>query len=640
MIAARTKVSPGAVHALLVAGGVLAAADMLSLWAAAVPDTVTSWGPAAVLVGSGCALVGVLGVLGASRTRASQLLVVAGGLMLASPLVSAFGAPRLAEATVSAGAAIVSCCLLGIVPVQRARRAQRVLLVLLVVSGAAAVGAVGAGSAHAAAVPLLMGAVALFAAGWMQFEATSGVERRQVLWLVLGVCGAASIATLFMFAAGTTPVRPAAVSFVAALLSLPLPITVALALLCPDRWDVRSAISRAVLSAVMLTLSVALFALGFAALRAGLDRQPTVGLLGVVAAVIAALHHPVLVHARKTIDELLFGGRAELIPTLTRLGDQLSTATAPAEWLESLRSALAVPGLVLQDGGAMLATAGALGSEVTSLPLRVGETTAGELLIGLPRDQLRLPPATQAVLQLIATPLAQALQSAHLTEQLQRSRGHVVGVLEEERRRMRRDLHDGLGPTLTGVAYTADAAANLVSSNPVQAAALLQELRADVAEAIAEIRRIVYGLRPKALDELGLVGAVRQQTGRLLARDGKPFHVEISAPELSDLPAAVEVVAYRVTVEAVTNVARHAAVDRVEVAFALDHTGVLDVVITDAGTSNAPWSEGVGIASMRERVEQIGGSLTVSAHAGGVVRARLPIHQDSAPGPRSDFPAL
>lgn len=638
MTLALSKRSRGSLRFLLVVGGVLVAADLLSLWTASASDTVTLWGPAAILMGSGCALAGAFGQARPTRTSTSQLLVTAGGLMLVAPLLSALGISRFGEATVTAGAALVPCCVLGIVPMRRVRLAQNVLLLVLFASGAAAVGVVAAG-ADALAVPALAGSVALFAAGWVQFELSSGAGRRQVLWLVLGVCSATLLAALFLFAADSVPGQATTVSLVATLLALPLPVTLAIALLCPDRWDVRSAISRVVLGVVMLTLSLSLFAVCAAALHAALHHQPPVGMLGVLAGLIAALHHSVLVQARRTIDELLFGGRAELIPTLTLLGEQLSTATAPAEWLESLRSALAVPGLVLQDGAVVLATAGALGAQVTSLPLRAGKTTAGELLIGLPPEQLRLPAATQTVLQLVATPLAQALQSARLSEQLQRSRSQVVGVLEEERRRMRRDLHDGLGPTLTGVAYSADAAANILSSRPLEAAALLQELRADVAAAIDEIRRIVYGLRPKALDELGLVGAVRSQSERLLARDGRPFRVDVAAPALPELPAAVEVVAFRVALEAVTNVARHAATDRADVTFLLEGPDLLDVTVKDSGTGDAAWTEGVGIASMRERVEQIGGSLTIHTHlSGSVVRARLPIHQGHAPLPPADLP--
>jgi signal transduction histidine kinase len=200
--------------------------------------------------------------------------------------------------------------------------------------------------------------------------------------------------------------------------------------------------------------------------------------------------------------------------------------------------------------------------------LWAGPEHVGDLVVALPSDQLQLAPATRSVLGLIAAPLAQALHAVRLSEQVQASRGRVIAALEDERRRMRRDLHDGLGPTLTGIAYSADAASNLVSSDADGAAQVLRELRSDAAEAIVEIRRIVHGLRPKALDELGLVAAVEQRVSRLRAADGRMLQVEITAPDtLPELPAALEVVAYRVAVEAVTNVARHSGVAAALVTF-------------------------------------------------------------------------
>lgn len=331
-------------------------------------------------------------------------------------------------------------------------------------------------------------AVVLFCAGWFQFELTSGAQRRQLLWLILSVCSSVPVCPLFLVAAENAS----------------LAISAGIALVGPDDRDVRGLISRIALHVVMLTFYLSLFATCAAGLQALKGGPVPVGLLGVVAALIAAAYHPILLQARGTIDELLFGGRADPVITLGRLGEQLTSGIAPEQWLESLRSALAVPSLVLHREQDVLAAAGdPTDAETTSIELRVGDDVAGELVVALPPGQLQLPPTTRAVLQLVAAPLAQALQAAHLSEQLLRSRGHVVGVLEEERRRMRRDLHDGLGPTLTGVAYTADAAANSIASDPSKAAALLQDLRADVGEAIAEIRRIFYCLRPKASTSLG-----------------------------------------------------------------------------------------------------------------------------------------
>jgi signal transduction histidine kinase len=408
--------------------------------------------------------------------------------------------------------------------------------------------------------------------------------------------------------------------------------------MAPDARDIRSVMSRTVLAAVMTTLVVSLFSVGAAALSAGTAGTPSVGLLGLLAAALAAGYHPVLVQARTTIDELLFGGRPDPVVTLSRLGEQLSEGTEPAEWLESLRRALAVSGLLLRRDDVVLAQAGERDGTVTSVQLRVGALVAGSLEVTLPPEQVQLPPTTRAVLQLVSTPLAQAVHAAHLTEELQRSRVQVVGVLEDERRRMRRDLHDGLGPTLTGVAYTADAAANLVGTDPVQASELLRELRADVAAALAEIRRIVYGLRPRALDELGLVRAVQQGVERLRTAQGRPFAVTTSAPPLPELPAAVEVVAYRVAVEALTNAARHAHVEGARLELSVGDC--LELVISDDGRSDGAWSEGVGIASMRERVAQVGGVLEVGGgSSGGRVRAELPLRRQQGVAPPAQAPA-
>jgi signal transduction histidine kinase len=363
---------------------------------------------------------------------------------------------------------------------------------------------------------------------------------------------------------------------------------------------------------------------------------PSLGVLGVLVTVIAAGYHPVLVRVRDTADELLFGGRADPVETLTLLGSELSAGSSPQEWLRALRLALGVPAVELRTQDRTVARSGddpGNGSEVTSL--RLGAEPVGELVVSLPPEQLRLPATTRAVLDLVAGPLAQAVHATRLAAQLQASRGRVVAALEEERRRVRRDLHDGLGPTLTGIAYSADAARNLVSTDPAASVALLRDLRADTADAIAEIRRIVYGLRPRAIDELGLVAAVRQQVSRLGTADGRPLRVALDAPHaLPDLPAAVEVVAYRVAVEAVTNVARHAGVDEATLRFAV-RDGSLDVEVCDGGGSGTVWTPGVGLAGMRERVEEVGGLLTVETAPGrNRVSARIPLPDDAHGDPR------
>jgi two-component system NarL family sensor kinase len=219
-----------------------------------------------------------------------------------------------------------------------------------------------------------------------------------------------------------------------------------------------------------------------------------------------------------------------------------------------------------------------------------------------------------------------ALHAVLLSQELQRSRERLVAAREEERRRLRRDLHDGLGPILTAVTLKADAARSALDTAPTQADGLLAELRGDAKQAIADLRRVVEDLRPAALDELGLLGALSQQMDRF-ARRGLAITLE-APPALPVLPAAVEVAAYRIIAEALTNIARHAHAHQVTIAVAID--GSLCVAVHDDGTPSTAngdrWRPGVGLLSMAERVAEVGGTLEVGpTSTGGRVQASLPL---------------
>jgi signal transduction histidine kinase len=220
----------------------------------------------------------------------------------------------------------------------------------------------------------------------------------------------------------------------------------------------------------------------------------------------------------------------------------------------------------------------------------------------------------------VAPHLALVADACRTDLALEQARERLVRGREEERRRLRRDLHDGLGPILTGVAFSADAASNLVETDPKQAIELIVAARRDVTDALGEIRRIVEDLRPPALDELGLEGAIRQHAQRL-----PQLEVTVSGSILpADLPAAVEVAAYRIATEALTNVARHANATKANVDVTLN--GHLAVAISDDGQRQDGWIEGVGLGSMRDRARELGGALTAGPFAGGGrVVANLPV---------------
>ena len=211
------------------------------------------------------------------------------------------------------------------------------------------------------------------------------------------------------------------------------------------------------------------------------------------------------------------------------------------------------------------------------------------------------------------------------TTDLQRSRERLVTAREEERRRVRRDLHDGLGPMLGSLTLKLDVAGDLVQENPAAARALLLDLKAQAQTAIADVRRLVYALRPPALDDLGLVAALRAE---LMQYELRGLRVTIDAPaSLPPLPAAVEVAAYRIIQEALTNIVRHAGAQHCLSRLWL-HDGAIHLEVSDDGSGISPLHEkGIGLDSMRERAEELGGSCVIeSLPAGGTrVRATLPL---------------
>jgi signal transduction histidine kinase len=207
---------------------------------------------------------------------------------------------------------------------------------------------------------------------------------------------------------------------------------------------------------------------------------------------------------------------------------------------------------------------------------------------------------------------------------------------EEERRRIRRDLHDGLGPALAGVALGVDAARNILRRDPDSADTLLADLKDETLGCVTEVRRIVDDLRPPALDELGLLPALAAFADRLSARE-EALRVSFDVPDtMPPLPAAVENAAYRIAIEAMTNVSRHARARSCQLSIGVSpsagqgtepHTKLTLEIRDDGIGIPALHHAGVGLASMSERAAELGGDCLVANPEGGgtQVRAHLPM---------------
>ncbi len=465
--------------------------------------------------------------------------------------------------------------------------------------------------------------VAVVAAVWWRLERCPPEDREPLLWnaLALGVCAVSAIPLLFVDSGWPY--------FVVVLILLLVTCAgVVVGLHPPAGVDVRLLILRTAVYIVTIVAALALFDGLAAATAVWGGGTPSLSALGVLSVVVAIAFLPIKRALTTALDRLLFGDRLDTLSVARRFGDELTAGDEPAAALYALREALWLPYAALVDSTGALVEAGTMSGVAHRIPLRIGASDVGTLVIGLRPGERRLSSSDQDALRVVAPALAQAVHAQVLAGELRRSRQAVVSAIEDERRRLRRDLHDGLGPTLTGVAYASDAARNLLRANPDEAERLIVSVRSDVRDAIGDVRRLVDGLRPSALDQLGLVGAVAQHSTHLHTAIGARLDVWLSASaSLPALPAATEVAAYRIITEALTNVARHACADRAEVAISADEDALL-IVISDTGAAVAEpgWKPGVGLSSMRERAELLGGTFSAApGELGGAVRVSLPL---------------
>jgi signal transduction histidine kinase len=261
------------------------------------------------------------------------------------------------------------------------------------------------------------------------------------------------------------------------------------------------------------------------------------------------------------------------------------------------------------------------------LPLVYAGARVGELVFAPRPDGVRA--RDRRGLSDLATQAAVASHAVLLARDVRRSREAAVAAREEERRRLYRDLHDGLGPSLAALALQVEAARDLVRSDPERASGLLDRAHGGLNATVAEVRAVVHGLRPPALDDLGLPQALRELAGRFA--DGHldvRVDICVDGPPLPELPAEVEVAAYAVAAEGLANAARHARAGAVALRVDAGADAVV-VRVTDDGTGVAPdAAPGLGIVSMRRRAEEVGGSFAMSPGPGSrgtVLEARLPL---------------
>jgi two-component system NarL family sensor kinase len=452
-----------------------------------------------------------------------------------------------------------------------------------------------------------------------------GDERLQMLWFAWA---AVSIPAMLLIcwvdyaltgAAGTITLLGICV------LGSVIPAVTGIAILRYRLFDIELVLSRtltygALTVGVVATYGVVLWAAGVV-----LGNRSVGGLIG--AGLVAGAVQPAHAFLRRRVERLVYGDRADPAGALRRLSDRVERTTDPAQVVqtltESVAEALKVPNAwveLVRDE-----TSPRPGDQVVRAPLAHRGERLGDLAVEVPPGR-QLSPADLVLLRDLARQAAVIVNAVHLTLDLQRSRARLVTAQEEERRRLRRDLHDGLGPNLAAIVLKLNAAER--RSDEQERNRLLAEARDETRAAIAEVRRLVDDLRPPAIDEVGVLNAIRHRVASLAHSD---LVIEVRGPDvLPHLPAAVEVAAFRIATEAVTNVARHSGATRCVVNVQVN--GAFELSVTDNGQGAAAGTRpGVGWTSMSERAAELGGSCTVSrrSEGGTVVRAILPLPSTS-----------
>lgn len=460
-----------------------------------------------------------------------------------------------------------------------------------------------------------------------RFRRSGPLVRRQIAWVGYALAWTIAASTLF-----PTPAF--------ALTTLSVPVAVGIAVLRYRLFGIDVVVNRTLVGTTLLACS-ALVYVAVVGWLGGLAGAPDsiVGFVGAVA--VAAVFHPLYVRIQRAVDRLLHGLRADPYRVLGHVTEVLRTAGSPrhalAQVVATVSADLKLPAVRVQidrpDAPPVIESVGDPARAVHEFPLRWHDGVVGTLRAAHRSGSDRLDAVDESLLVDLAAQIAVVGFVLRLVTDLERSRDRLLTAREEERRRIRRDLHDGLGPQLASAVMALDVASRALTREENAAVPLVSTARDQLQEAVADVRRIVHGLRPPALDDLGLLGALQATgPGLLPDGDGAPRISIAGTGRLDDLPAAVEVAAFRITQEAMTNAVRHGDAAHITVQVSGTRDAIAIDVIDDGRGCPQDARPGLGMRSMRERAAEVGGTCEITAApAGGTrVSAVLPLQRATA----------
>jgi signal transduction histidine kinase len=473
---------------------------------------------------------------------------------------------------------------------------------------------------------------------------SSRVERRQTKWVIPGIVGGPLLMVAYFFPPMFVPALggPDSLYFllfkpVFTIFFLFAPLCFGIAILRNRLWDINILIKRTLVSSILTLSLIGLYVLVVVGLGTLLQARGSPFLSLLATGLIAVLFQPWRLRLQVAVNRLIYGERDDPYTVISRLGKRLEATVAPdtvlSSIVEAVAQALKLPyaAITLKYGDefSLEASYGVAKGKLEHLPLVYQTELVGELLLAprTPGESFTRPDrrllddlARQAGVAAHSVRLTHELK--RLTQDLQQTRERLVSTREEERRRLRRDLHDGLGPLLSSQMLLLTSARMQLRQDPDEAEVILGSTVTQLRQAIGDIRRLVYALRPPALDDLGLVVAIQEQ---LTQNRASGIDFTFDAPEqLPPLPAAVEVACYRMVQEAVTNVTRHAQARTCVVRLACREQVSIEVI--DDGLGLPPtYRCGVGLTSMRERAEELGGSWLIEPGLDGGTRVQMRI---------------
>jgi signal transduction histidine kinase len=418
-----------------------------------------------------------------------------------------------------------------------------------------------------------------------------------------------------------------------------LPAVLGAAVLRYGTFDLQIVLRRSLIYALLPLATLSVSAVVVYALASLFEaRSPLVWAFA--GALVAAL---VYLTMGRTIERwviaLIFGARDDPYAVVSQLGSKLQSNVAADEVLDTVAETVArtlrLPYVAVElnasDGRVDTRRFGRPGSHLVAIPLTHQGEEVGRLILDTGNRREPFGPADRRLIEMLAHQVSSAAHGALLSGRLQRSLEHVVSVREEERVRLRNDMHDEVGPSLAAVRFQLAAAAVLIESEPDRAREMIARALAGQEQAQAAIRRIIVGLRPPELDQHGLLVALQNHLD-LLAESGGgdgQLRVMLDASNLGTLSPALEMAIYRIVLEAVTNVAKHSHAASCTVNIRRKLGRIVVAVIDDGRGLPVRYRAGVGLGSMRERVLELGGTIVIASRkeGGTVVRAEMPAGQ-------------